>query len=111
MRLMAPAAHEATPPTDADLDAAETIINTQTSTVPYLVYLRDKAVLFDESKTAFVMYGVQGRTWVALGDPVGPVGRVGDLIRCSWNDATTSTASPSSTRPAKTSSTGMRISG
>ena len=26
-------------------------------------------------RTAFVMYGVQGRTWVALGDPVGPAGR------------------------------------
>ena len=28
------------------------------------------------------MYGVQGRTWVALGDPVGPAGPVAtDLIR------------------------------
>jgi phosphatidylglycerol lysyltransferase len=27
------------------------------------------------------MYAVQGRTWVALGDPVGPAERIGDLIR------------------------------
>ena len=27
------------------------------------------------------MYGVQGRTWVALGDPVGPDDQLGDLIR------------------------------
>ena len=37
------------------------------STSPYLVYLRDKALLFNEERTGFVMYGVQGRTWVALG--------------------------------------------
>lgn len=28
-----------------------------------------------------IMYGVQGRTWVALGDPVGPADRLGSLIR------------------------------
>ncbi len=27
------------------------------------------------------MYGVQGRTWVALGDPVGPVDRLNNVIR------------------------------
>jgi phosphatidylglycerol lysyltransferase len=45
------------------------------------VYLRDKAVLFDNQRTGFVMYGIQGRTWVALGDPVGPEDRLGELIR------------------------------
>ncbi len=48
---------------------------------PYLVYLEDKALLFDDRREAFIMYGVQGRTWVALGDPVGPPARVPDLIR------------------------------
>ena len=28
-----------------------------------------------------MMYGVQGRTWVALGDPVGPPDRCAELIR------------------------------
>jgi phosphatidylglycerol lysyltransferase len=45
------------------------------------VYLRDKALLFNDERTAFVMYGVQGRTWVALGDPVGPECRFRDLVR------------------------------
>ena len=45
------------------------------------MYLRDKALLFNDDRTAFVMYGVQGRTWVALGDPVGPDDRLDDLIR------------------------------
>ncbi len=81
VRLMAPAPHEVVEPTDADLDDATPIIDQQTSTVPYLVFLRDKAMLFDDERKGFVMYGVQGRTWVALGDPVGPPERTSDLIR------------------------------
>ena len=51
------------------------------ATSPFLVYLRDKALLFNDSRTAFVMYGVQGRTWVALGDPVGPEAELSGLVR------------------------------
>jgi phosphatidylglycerol lysyltransferase len=60
------------PPSDADLQYAGEAIAAQTATAPNLVFLRDKAVLFDEDRRAFVMYGVHGRTWAALGDPVGP---------------------------------------
>ena len=37
---------------------------------------RTRRLLFDDAKSAFIMYGVQGRTWVAAGDPVGREGRV-----------------------------------
>ena len=80
-RLIRHAPHEVEPPSDADLDLAGRIIAAQDSTFPYLVYLEDKALLFDDRREAFIMYGVQGRTWVALGDPVGPPDRVPDLIR------------------------------
>lgn len=80
-RLMVPAPHEVAEPTDTDLDAAKRIIDGQTSTFPYLAFLRDKAMLFDDERKGFVMYGVQGRTWVALGDPVAPPERTSDLIR------------------------------
>jgi phosphatidylglycerol lysyltransferase len=80
-RLMRPAPHEAPEPAEADLEAAGVAIAAQTSTFPYLVYLRDKALLFDEDRKGFVMYGVQGRTWVALGDPVGPSDRLAGLVR------------------------------
>ena len=43
--------------------------------------MRDKALLFDDARTGFVMYGVAGRTWVALGDPVGPEAARRDLVR------------------------------
>ena len=80
-RLMRPAPHEVPAPTDADLEDAGPAIESQTATLPYLSYLRDKALIFDESRKAFVMYGVQGRTWVALGDPVGPPDRIAHVIR------------------------------
>ncbi len=80
-RLVRSAPHEAPLPGDADLAAAGAAIAAQGATSPNLVYLRDKSLLFDAERKAFVMYGVQGRTWVALGDPVGPEERAPDLIR------------------------------
>ena len=80
-RLIAFAPHDAPPPTDADLADAAQVIAGQTSTVPYLAYLGDKALLFNDDRRAFLMYAVQGRTWVALGDPVGPIDAHADLIR------------------------------
>ena len=59
-------------PTDTDLDDASRIIAAQHSTSPMLVFLRDKSLLFNDARTAFLMYAVQGRSWVVLGDPVGP---------------------------------------
>ncbi|MEZ5556945.1 MAG: bifunctional lysylphosphatidylglycerol flippase/synthetase MprF [Pseudomonadales bacterium] len=34
--------------------------------------LGDKRILFNETGDAFIMYQVSGRSWIALGDPVGP---------------------------------------
>ena len=79
-RLLAPTAHRVPEPTDADLETAAEIIEEQPWTSAYLAFLRDKALLFDGERLAFIMYGVQGHTWVALGDPVGPVRRMPDLI-------------------------------
>ena len=80
-KLFGPAPHEITPPTDDDLADAGLAIEAQTSTTPNLVYLRDKGLIFDDERKGFVMYGVQGRTWAAMGDPVGPTARVPHLIR------------------------------
>src|SRR4029078_10869343 len=38
-----------------------------------------KALLFDDDRRAFLMYGVHGRSWVALGDPIGPADRWDEL--------------------------------
>ncbi len=80
-RLLGHAPHPIDPPTDEELAGAGRVLQSQTSTMPFLVYLRDKALLFDESRRGFVMYGVQGRTWTAMGDPVGPHELIPVLIR------------------------------
>jgi phosphatidylglycerol lysyltransferase len=80
-RLIGYAPHEAPVPSDRDLEDAGRAIAAQTSTYPFLVYLRDKALLFNDDRTAFVMYSVQGRTWVAMGDPVGPDDRLNEVLR------------------------------
>ena len=80
-RLLGYAPHEAAPPTESDLQDAERVIAAQTATFPNLVFLRDKALLFDDERCAFIMYSVQSRTWVAMGDPVGPADRSSAMIR------------------------------
>ena len=57
------------------------MIAAQPSTAANLVFLRDKGVIFTGARDGFVMYGVQGRSWVALGDPVGPPAGHAELIR------------------------------
>ena len=79
-RLVGYAPHDAPMPSDADLADAGRIIASQPLTFPFLAYLGDKSLLFNGARTAFVMYAVQGRTWVALGT-VGPEDQSGELIR------------------------------
>jgi phosphatidylglycerol lysyltransferase len=81
LRLLRPAPPTLVMPTDEELVAARRLIDTQTSTVPYLVYLRDKTLLFSDDGDAFLAYAVHGRTWVAMGDPVGDPRAVTGLIR------------------------------
>lgn len=45
-----------------------------------LVYLGDKQVLLSRSGRAFVMFAVEGRSWVALGDPLGDPEDFDELI-------------------------------
>ncbi|HEX2205235.1 MAG TPA: bifunctional lysylphosphatidylglycerol flippase/synthetase MprF [Longimicrobium sp.] len=80
-RLLRPAPPEIAPPTDAELEEAGRLIARQPSTAPYLVYLRDKALLFTPARDAFLMYGVQGRSWIAMGEPVGDPRAATGLIR------------------------------
>jgi phosphatidylglycerol lysyltransferase len=80
-RLLRPAPPEMRPPTSEERAAAEKVIAGQEATLPYLVFMGDKALLFDEERTGFVMYGVRGGTWAALGDPVGSPAKAAALVR------------------------------
>lgn len=59
-------------PTEAELDEVATVVAAQSGTEAHLALMGDKSLLWNDERTAFVMYSVRGRTWVALGDPVGP---------------------------------------
>ena len=48
------------------------IVKASPKTYANLALLGDKHFILSDSQDAFIMYGIQGRTWVALGDPVGP---------------------------------------
>lgn len=55
-----------------ELARARTILDAQPRTGALLALLGDKSLLFSEDGRAFIMYGRQGRSWIALFDPVGP---------------------------------------
>lgn len=53
------------------LASAAEILGHVTSPQGWLSQTGDKQILYSESGRTFLMYAVQGRSWIALGDPVG----------------------------------------
>jgi phosphatidylglycerol lysyltransferase len=71
-RLMRPAKARGIPPAASDLARAKEVAMTGPDVRAHLALLGDKSLLFSETGRSFIMYGVSGRSWVALGDPIGP---------------------------------------
>ena len=71
-KLLRPAAKNPELPDPEQLAKAKLIVSQAASTQPNLALLGDKALMFDDQQKGFVMYSVEGRSWVALGDPIGP---------------------------------------
>lgn len=46
----------------------------------HLAFLGDKCFLVSPSGGAFLMYGVEGRSWVSMGDPIGEVAEYAELV-------------------------------
>lgn len=79
-RLLRPAPADPAAPTQIDLDRARTIIAQSRHTAANLVFLGDKTLLFSDNGKAFIMYGVEGRSWIALGDPIGTESEWPELV-------------------------------
>jgi phosphatidylglycerol lysyltransferase len=79
VRLLRPVPQAPVLPQPADLERARAVINHAKETEAHLALLGDKELLFSQSGNAFIMYGVEGRSWVALGDPVGPEREIEEL--------------------------------
>lgn len=80
MRLMRHAEAEPTAPGPDELRTVRSIMSTSSSTSANLVLLGDKAVMLGTSSRAFLMYGVEGRSWVSMGDPVGDPSEAEELV-------------------------------
>lgn len=79
-RLLAPARARPVPPDGEQLVQARSVAMGAPSAEAQIALLGDKSFLFNAKKTAFLMYARSGRSWVALGDPVGPAEEWPDLI-------------------------------
>jgi phosphatidylglycerol lysyltransferase len=71
MRLLRHAPPAVHLPDRSELDRAAEIIANSRDSSTNLVLVGDKALLWSSSAHGLLSYGVSGRSWVALGDPVG----------------------------------------
>lgn len=82
LRFGRPAAGPRTPRPE-EIARARAVIagGREIATNAWLALLGDKRFLFSETGRSFLMYGVQGRSWVALG---GPVGAAEERLELLW---------------------------
>lgn len=72
LQLLRPAAGKILPSSAEDMAQAERIIRQQGRSDAMMAMMGDKCFLFSASGKALLSYARQGRSWVALYDPVGP---------------------------------------
>lgn len=77
--LLRPARPDPEVPDAADLEHARRVVAASDATLANAALTGDKRLLFSPDRGAFIMYQVAGRSWVALGDPVGNRGRDEEL--------------------------------
>jgi phosphatidylglycerol lysyltransferase len=71
-RLLHPSPPSPAAPAPAELERAVELVRRSPRAAAHLALLGDKQLLFHESGEGFLMYAVAGRSWVSLGDPIGP---------------------------------------
>ncbi len=78
--LFRPSSAEPAPPTGEELEKIRSIIFSSPLTYPQIALLGDKRFLFNKNSRSFIMFGTHARSWIALGDPVGPEEEWEELI-------------------------------
>ncbi|WP_321415059.1 bifunctional lysylphosphatidylglycerol flippase/synthetase MprF [uncultured Desulfobacter sp.] len=80
-RLMRPGVPKAKFPNNDELTTEILpIVRQSESATANLALLGDKLINMNQNKDAFIMYGIERKSWVSMGDPVGPVATWPDLI-------------------------------
>jgi len=80
MKMLSPFSKDIHLPGPEELELAKTILRDSPETWGNLALSGDKYLLFDAGKKAFLMYGVSGKSWIAMGDPVGKSDQIKELI-------------------------------
>jgi len=91
---MQPARGHPEPLDDTGQQRVRTILEAQGDPKAKLALTGDKRFFFSETDRAFIMYAVQGKSWVALGDPVGPEDEARDLAWAFFDAAYRANARP-----------------
>ena len=72
LRLMRSARPRYAPASEGDLQTVRALVRRSPNTFAHLAMLGDKSFLVSRDGTGFLMYAVAGKSWVCMGDPVGP---------------------------------------
>lgn len=79
-RLLRPAPAKPIIADSREIETVRPIVHNSPNAAAHLALLGDKCFLINATRDAFIMYGVTGQSWVAMGDPVGPVAEWPELI-------------------------------
>lgn len=80
LKLLRPVFSKPSLPRAIDLEIVHAIVKSSKNTYANFALLGDKLFLLSERRNAFIMYAINGRSCVALGDPVGPEEEMPELI-------------------------------
>lgn len=79
VKLLRPKRKKAEPKA-RELDVANEILKSSTDSASNLVLLRDKEIMLNKHQNSFLMYVKESRSWITLGDPVGPEQEAEEMI-------------------------------
>jgi phosphatidylglycerol lysyltransferase len=79
-RLLLPSTPRPAPLDRATWQQIPAVVSRSRRTYAHLALLGDKQFILSPQGDAFIMYAVEGRSWVAMGDPVGPQEAWEDLL-------------------------------
>ncbi len=79
-RLLGPQPMRPAPEAPPDWEAVRRIVRESPASYASLALLGDKRFLFGESGDTLLMYNTWGRSWVSMGDPIGPPEKWPELI-------------------------------
>jgi phosphatidylglycerol lysyltransferase len=80
LNMLRPARPEPAVAGPGDLARARALIASSDDTLANAALTGDKRLLFSDAGDAFVMYQIAGRSWIALGDPVGSKDGAEELV-------------------------------